>query len=225
MSLSDIGHLMCLPFDEIEPGNPTEAHEYLIKSTASLLAAQGRNWVPLIVKEVSLDRYQVIGNSFIYAVADEAGLEEVWCIIADDTEDTAAISESLAQERVVKTNLSTASREEISVALDYLLKQPGTPLKGVKSASAVARIDEAPRQYWSDLKPITKLGCGITAGKKLQVLEEIFYLTPQAMPEDITDRKILDSLTVTELKNMAKKRDVKGISKLKKSDLVNILSS
>jgi hypothetical protein len=45
------------------------------------------------------------------------------------------------------------------------------------------------------------------------------------MPEDITDRKILDSLTVTELKNMAKKRDVKGISKLKKSDLVNILSS
>ena len=85
MSLSDLGNLMCLPFDEIEPGEPTEAHEYLIQSAANLLGPEGRNWVPLIVKEMGPDQYQVIGNSFIYAVAAEAQLEKIWCIIADES--------------------------------------------------------------------------------------------------------------------------------------------
>ncbi|MGF1517184.1 MAG: Rho termination factor N-terminal domain-containing protein [Nodosilinea sp.] len=55
------------------------------------------------------------------------------------------------------------------------------------------------------------------------MLEEVFYLTPEPMPEVITDRKILETLTTQQLKGMAKKRDVKGLSKLKKADLVELL--
>ncbi|MBD2112031.1 MULTISPECIES: transcription termination factor rho family protein [Cyanophyceae] len=225
MSLSDVGNLMCLPFDEIEPGEPTEAHEYLIQSAASQLGPEGRNWVPLVVKELAPDQYQVIGNSFVYAVAAEAGLEEVWCIIADDAPETVAITQALAQETLPKTNLSTASREEISAALDYLMSQPSTPLKGVSHASLVARLDAAPRQYWKNLQPITKLGCRITAGKKLKTLEQVFYLTPEPMPEVITDRQLLESLSTQQLKTMAQKRDFKGLSKLKKADLVALLAA
>ncbi|MEA5453042.1 Rho termination factor N-terminal domain-containing protein [Leptolyngbya sp. CCNP1308] len=225
MSFSDVGNLMCLPFDEIEPGEPTDVHEYLIQSAANQLGPEGRNWIPVIVKETAPDQYQVIGNSFVYAVAAEAGLSEVWCIIADDLPETVSISRSLAQEVLPKTNLSIASREEISAAVDYVLRQPATPLKGVSHASLVARLDEAPRQYWKNLQPITKLGCRVTGGKKLKALEEVFYLTPEPMPEVITDRKILETLTTQQLKDMAKKRDVKGLSKLKKADLVELLAA
>ncbi|WP_035984852.1 Rho termination factor N-terminal domain-containing protein [Leptolyngbya sp. KIOST-1] len=225
MSRSDIGNLMCLPFDEIEPGEPTEAHEYLIQFAASQLGSEGRNWVPLVVKEIAPDQYQVIGNAFIYAVAAEAGLSEVWCVIADDKPETVSITRALAQEIPPKTNLSTASREEISAAIAYLTSQIDSPLKGINQASLIARLDDAPRRYWKNLQPITKLGCRITAGKKLKALEQLFYLTPEPMPEVITDRALLESLNTQQLKAMAKKRDIEGLSKLKKADLVNLLAA
>ncbi|MBE9111970.1 Rho termination factor N-terminal domain-containing protein [Nodosilinea sp. LEGE 07298] len=225
MSLSDVGNLMCLPFDEIEPGEPSEVHEYLIQFAANQLGPEGRNWIPLVVKETAPDQYQVVGNAFIYAVAAEAGLGEVWCIIADDSPETVAITQALAQETQPKTNLSTASREEISAAIDYLMSQADSPLKGTNPASLVARLDDAPRQYWKDLKPITKLGCRITAGKKLKALEQIFYLTPKPLPEVITDRALLESLNTQQLKAMAKKREIEGLSKLKKADLVKLLAA
>jgi roadblock/LC7 domain-containing protein len=83
-NLSDIGNLMHLYMDEIQAGEGTDAPEFLITATAKKLnELGGRNWVPVIVKEIGEDQYEVIGNSFIYAVAEEAGLEKVWCIIAD----------------------------------------------------------------------------------------------------------------------------------------------
>ncbi|MDB9527045.1 Rho termination factor N-terminal domain-containing protein [Oscillatoria sp. CS-180] len=225
MSLSDTGNLMCLPFEEIEPGIPTEVHAYLIQETAKYLEEQSRNWVPLIVKEVGLDQYQVIGNSFIYAVASEAGLEEVWCIIADSTPETESLTQALCREIIPKVNLSTANRDEISSALDFLMLLPNSPLKGVNHASAVARIDEAPRQYWKSLTPITKLGCRITVGKKLKFLEQVFYLTPQPIPKVITDRRLLDSFSTKELKVLAKKREIRGYSKKKKAELIELLAN
>jgi len=84
-SSNSIGSLMHLPINEIDPGDGTDAPEFLIKATANILKQKGgRNWIPVIVKETGEDKYQVIGNSFVYAVAEQAGLERVWCIIADD---------------------------------------------------------------------------------------------------------------------------------------------
>jgi hypothetical protein len=197
----------------------------LINATArELNNSDGRNWIPLIVKEVSEDSYQVIGNNFIYSVAEAAGLEKVWCIIADDSEITAKLSRMLAREETPRINLSTASTEEIKSALEYLIVQPDTPLKRVNLLKATNRIDEAPRKYWQDFKPVTKLGCGITAGKKVKALEQVFYLTPEAMPDDIKDAKVLNTLTNTELKKIAKKRSLSGYSKYSKSQLVDLLS-
>lgn len=225
MSSFDIGNLMCLSFDAIEPGQPTKAHEFLVTAAASQLGPEGRNWVPLIVKETEPDQYEVIGNAFVYAVAAVAELDEVWCIIADDTPETAAIAQALSGEVTPKVNLSHASRDEISAALDYVISQPASPLKGINLATVVTRIDESPRKYWATLKPITKLGCRITAGKKLKALEAVFYLTPEPIPEVVQDRSLLESFNVTQLRSMAKKRQVSGYSKLKKADLVEQLAA
>ena len=211
--------------DEIKPGEGTDAPEFLITATAKKLnELGGRNWVPVIVKEIGEDQYEVIGNSFIYAVAEEAGLEKVWCIIADSKDETVELTKVLSGEVTPKINLSTATRDDIKAALQYLIEKPGTELKSLKLLIATDRIDEAPRQYWKTLEPITKLKCGITSGKKLNALKEVFYLTPQSMPEAIKDITTLKTLTAGELKDIAKKRGKTGYSKKKKDELVELLS-
>ena len=183
----DIGNLMNLYLDEIDLDEGVNIPSFLIKASAHLLNQKGgRNWIPVIVKEIEEDRYKVIGNSFIYAIAKEAGLERIWCIIADDSSDTSELTKVLAGESIPKINLSKASRDEIAAALEYLIEQPGSILKTIKIAIATNRIDEAPRQYWKTLDPIVNLKCGITKGKKLDALKQVFYLIPQAMPDIIT---------------------------------------
>lgn len=225
MGLNDVGNLLCLPFDEIEPGVSTDAHDFLIESSARLLRKSERNWVPLVVKEVQRDRYEVIGNAYIYAAIEEAGLSEAWCVLADDSAQTAEVAAVLSGDALPKVNLSQASREQISTALDYLIEQPGTPLKGVSVATATNRISDAPRRYWKTLDPIAKLGCRISKGKKLKELARVFYLEPEPLPDVIKDPKLLNSFTATDLKKMARKRGMKGYSKLRKADLVDALAA
>ncbi len=224
-NLSDVGNLMHLYLDEIDPGEGTDTPEFLITATAKKLNQLGsRNWIPVIVEEINEDQYQVIGNSFIYAVAQEAGLEKVWCIIADSSQETTEIVQVLSGETQPKINLSTATRDEIKSALQYLIKKQNSVLKSVKLLVATDSLDEAPRQYWKNFEPITKLKCGITKGKKINALKEIFYLEPQPIPEGIKDSKILNTLTVAELKKIAKKRKIPGYTKKTKAQLVELLS-
>ncbi|HSF74810.1 MAG TPA: Rho termination factor N-terminal domain-containing protein [Microcoleus sp.] len=224
-SSNSIGSLMHLPINEIDPGDRSNIPEFLLKATANILKEKGgRNWIPVIVKDIGEDRYQVISNYFVYAVAEQAGLDRVWCIIADARDDTITLTKILAGEEKPKINLSTASRDEIMAALQYLIEQPNSDLKSVKLAVATNRIDEAPRQYWKNFEPITSLKCGITKGKKLDAIKSVFYLTPQSMPDTINDVTILRTMTTVELKAIAKKRGIAGITKMKKDALVEALS-
>lgn len=222
----EMGNLISLYVDEIEINNGCDLPEFLIKASAKILNQQGGiNWIPVIVKQIAESQYEVIGNSFIYAIAVEAGLERVWCIVADDSQKTAELSQILAREKIPKINLSQASRDEIKSALEYLIEKPDSVLKSVKLAIATSRIDEAPREYWQNFEPIVNLKCGITRGKKLEALKEIFYFTPQSLPNTITDVQILKTMTSVNLKAMAKKRGIVGISKMKKDDLIKVLTT
>ncbi|MDJ0616822.1 MAG: Rho termination factor N-terminal domain-containing protein [Calothrix sp. MO_192.B10] len=225
MSVSNIGNLMCLYMHEINPGKGTDAPEFLIKSAAkALMQSGGRNWVPVIVKEIGEDEYEVIGNAFVYAIAEEVGLERVWCIVADSSDRTLELTQILTGELIPKVNLSTATRDEIQAALRYVIEKPNSGLSGVKLAIATNRIEEAPRQLWQSLEPITKLKCGITKGKKLNALKEVFYLTPEVNTVSNNDDESLISLSLTQLRKLAKDKGISGYSKKKKQELITLLA-
>lgn len=233
-----VGNLMCLYVDEIETNLSCDLPDFLIKTSAQkILQEGGINWIPVIVKKLADSRYELIANVFVFAIALEAGLERIWCIIVDNEEKTAELAQILAKEKIPRINLSTASRDEIRSALEYLIEKPSSPLKGIKIAIATKKIDEAPRQQWKNLTEITKLKCGITRGKKLESLAEVFYLSPEQNNDQSTakitniatndhDKNINDweKLTVKDLKLEAKKQGLVGYSKMKKSELIDLLS-
>jgi hypothetical protein len=223
--LTDVGNLMYLYLDELQVEQSTTVPEFMIQATAKLLESSGgRNWVPVIVREIGKDRYEVIANAFVYAVAEAAGLERLWCIVADSSDMTADLSRALAQESIPKINLSIATRDEIMAALRYLIEQPNSALKGVDLSVAVNRIETArDRPYWKSLDAIAALKCKITKGTKLDALQQVFYLTPEPTPPPgkVDD---LHKMSASELKAMAKSRQIPGYSKLKKADLIMALS-
>ncbi|MGB7713132.1 MAG: hypothetical protein WBL95_26950 [Microcoleus sp.] len=177
----DIGKLMYLPLASIEPGELCSESEFIITAAAeAILNSGGLNWIPVIVKETGDDQYQVVSNSFIYAVAQQAELKRVWCIIIEPESKNIEQAKILAREAIPKVNLSTESRDTILAALGYLVAQPGSALKGLDVMVAANRISAANRETWSNFNPITTLRCGITRGKKLDALATVFYLSPPA---------------------------------------------
>jgi hypothetical protein len=217
ISFSDVGKLMHLPLADIQSEEIIEAPAFVISAAAeALLNANGRNWIPLIVQQVDKYEYQVTSNAFIYAVAHEAGLERIWCVITDDSPETISLTKVLAREQSPKVNLSNATRETIQDALKYLIERPGSSLSKVDLLVATNVIDAADRRYWKDFSPITKLKCGITAGKKLDALAELFYLAPikpPSPPEPICIRTSSQDEILIQLKYLSE-QNIGGLEKI-----------
>ena len=222
--------LMHLWLHEITVPEPTDAPQFLLDVVSEALKQSGgKNWIPVIVKEVSKGEYVVVANSFIYAAAENAGLEKVWGVIVDNEENAEYLTKVLAREIVPKLDLANASYEQIQGALEYVSEKPNSALKGIKLLVAVNRIAESPRQNWKSLDELTKLKCGITKGKKLDALKEVFTLNVKSVKEPVEVNapkpiQSLDSLSLTELKAMAKDKKLKGYSKKTKAELVDLLS-
>lgn len=222
----EFGSLLLLYTDDLESELPVKAHEFLLKKAAeSIENSGGRNWLPVIVKQIALEKYQVIANQFIFAAAEEAGLERLWCLVVEDSPEIIEATQILTQERIPRVNLTYATYDEISVALDYFKVRHRGKLTNFNVTKAVSRIYEAPRQFWKEsLTEVIDLKCGITKGIKLNLFKEIFYVTPEPLPSTITDPKILSIFKKEELKEMAKKRGLKKYSNLNKDALINLLS-
>ena len=179
----NIGKLMHLPLAAIEPGKQISESEFILTAAAEgICNTGGRNWIPVIVKETADYQYEVVSNHFVYAVAQKAELERVWCIVIEPDDKSIEQAKILSREITPKVNLTTASRETILAALRYLIAEPGSDLKGVDAIVAANRISSANRESWSSLSPITTLKCGITKGKKLDALAKVFFVSPPPAP-------------------------------------------
>lgn len=183
MNNNDAMQLMYLWVHEISVPEPINTTRFLVDVAADTLNQHGgKNWIPVVVKELGKGQYEVIANSFVYAVAEAAGLEKVWCIVAHESENAELVAKVLAGETIPKLNLSTASYEQIKTALEYATEQSNSALKGVKVLVVANRISEAPRETWKTLDEVIKLKCGITKGKKLDALAKVFFLSEPVLP-------------------------------------------
>ncbi|CAD5925680.1 hypothetical protein PCC7805_00961 [Planktothrix agardhii] len=180
----NIGKLMHLPLIDIEPGQEITEPEFFVSSAAeAILQANGRNWVPVIVQEIADYQYQAVSNHFVYAAAQKAQIERVWCIVIDPKPSNIEQAKILTRETNPLVNLCTASRDTIIEALRYLQSEPGSPLKTVDLIKVTNPILESNRETWADFNELIKLKCGITKGKKLDCLKQVFYCKPLPIKE------------------------------------------
>ncbi len=223
----DIGKLEYFDLDDIIPNEESKESEFLINATANILAKNGgHNWIPLMVKKIEGNKYQVVGSNFIYSVAEAAELEKVWCIVIEPTPEAEETIKVLAKEVMPKINLSNATREDIKSALQYLISQPGSPLKTIDLLSTIQKLEKASKEYWTDFNPVISLKCGITKGKKLEAFKTAFYLTPLSPPPPPALPSIdeLKALKVADLKKVAKERGVPNYTKMSKAALLEYFS-
>ncbi|MHC5727169.1 MAG: ParB N-terminal domain-containing protein [Nostoc sp.] len=210
----NIGKLMHLMLTDIEPGDQFSESEFIIKAAAeTVLQADRRNWIPVIVKQIGDYQYQVVSNHFVYAVAQQAKLERVWCIVISPESQNIEQAKILAREVLPKVNLNTASRDTILAALKYLISEPSSPLKSVDPIIATNRIAESNRKTWPNFDPIIALKCGITKGKKLDALAKVFFLSslPASPP--------LPPPEIVSIKSASRDEVFTGLSYLSKSQI------
>jgi hypothetical protein len=171
-NFDNIGQLMYLPLDKIDSEIEFTESEFILEAAVeSVKEVNGRNWIPLIVQEVG-NKYKLVSNPFVYAVMHRANLEKVWAIVIDPDPKNIEQAKILSKEITPKINLSTASRSSIEAGLKFL------GIAGINIITATNKIEEADRETWKDLSPITKLKCGFTTQAKLEPLKKVFYIVP-----------------------------------------------
>ena len=176
----NIGKLMHLKLSKIESAEPCSESEFIIAGAAeAVLQAGNRNWIPIIVKETGDYQYQVVSNHFVYAVAQQAKLDLVWCIVIDPKPSNIEQAKILAREANPQVNLSTASKDTIIAVLKYLVKEHNW--KNVKPVETANKIVDSNREQWSDFTPLTKLQCGLTKAR-LDFVAKVFSISPPPPP-------------------------------------------
>ncbi len=176
----NIGKLMDLKLSKIESAEPCSESEFIIAGAAeAVLQAGNRNWIPIIVKETGDYQYQVVSNHFVYAVAQQAKLDSVWCIVIDPKPSNIEQAKILAREANPTVNLSTASKDTIIAVLKYLVKEHNW--KNVKPVETANKIVDSNREQWSDFTPLTKLQCGLTKAR-LDFIAKVFSISPPPPP-------------------------------------------
>ena len=176
----NIGKLMHLNLSKIESAEPCSESEFIIAGAAeAVLQAGNRNWIPIIVKETGDYQYQVVSNHFVYAVAQQAKLDLVWCIVIDPKPSNIEQAKILAREANPQVNLSTASKDTIIAVLKYLVKEHNW--KNVKPVETANKIVDSNREHWSDFTPLTKLQCGLTKAR-LDFIAKVFSISPPPPP-------------------------------------------
>jgi hypothetical protein len=131
MSKNNIGGLIYTATKNITGGQPLTEDERAVVSTLAIsMKALQRNWQPIFVRETGLHQFQLIGNAIILEAAKLAGLEVVYCIQIDD-------SDQIEQE-IINTQQLTTRRGDTSIAgvdLSPLLKRIDTMESAVNEHS------------------------------------------------------------------------------------------
>jgi ParB-like chromosome segregation protein Spo0J len=89
MSKDDIGSMIRTATKNISGGQQlSQSEQAIVSNLAISMRESQRNWQPIFVRETGLYQFQLIGSSLILEAAKLAGLEVVYCIQVDESENT-----------------------------------------------------------------------------------------------------------------------------------------
>ena len=165
----ELGDILRIPSEFVETKSKAKLNATLVKSLANKLKASKKNILPIIVKQTSEDEYEAIHNTLILEAAKQAGLEFVWCIAVDNQMETQILAET---GELFQVSLLDSSEKEIIEGLTFA-RDTETALKKLDPAKVAKVIVSARTPSWKDLKPLSKLKCGVGA-KSAQVLLKYF---------------------------------------------------
>ena len=165
----ELGEILRIPSEFVETKSKVKLNTTLVKSLANKLKASNKNILPIIVKQISEDEYEAIHNTLILEAAKQAGLEFVWCIAVDNQMETQILAET---GELFQVSLLDSSEKEIIEALTFA-RDTETSLKKLDPAKVAKVIVSARTPSWKDLKPLSKLRCGVGA-KAAPVLSQYF---------------------------------------------------
>lgn len=86
--MRDVGQVMNIYDADISPpSSKSKKHNATQQEVDALakkiLETNGKNWVPVIVKQTGEDKYEVVGNHFAYDVMKRAGTGRMWATVVD----------------------------------------------------------------------------------------------------------------------------------------------
>jgi len=165
----ELGEILRIPIEFVENKSKVKLNTTLVKSLANKLKASNKNILPIIVKQKSEDEYEAIHNTLILEAAKQAGLEFVWCIAVDEKMESQILAET---GELFQVSLLDSSEKEIIEALTFA-RDTETALKKLEPAKIAKVIVSARTPSWKDLKPLSKLKCGVGA-KAVPVLSKYF---------------------------------------------------
>lgn len=180
-SLKSIGQLIRVPIEQVELTEGYEVPAYQVGVLAEKLQhADVRNWVPVIVQEPTLRRFQVVGNGHILDAMKAAGQEYVWVAVIPEDPQIEEQVNFLTGKSPLRINLCTASYEIILEGLRHLRDTPANKLETLNITLVAERIlKESGRFTWTSLQPLSKLGFKSITSAKLKVFAEIFEAKPE----------------------------------------------
>ncbi|MGL4882339.1 MAG: hypothetical protein ACRC8K_14950 [Waterburya sp.] len=170
-NFSDIGKYLRIPCKKITNKNQSQFHSVIIDAIAEKLKTNQRNFLPLIVKEIDEEKYEVLLNDHVLEAANKAQLDFVWCIMADEQRGKQIEVESRQRFEI---NLLTASEKTIAEMFDYI-KSIDSKFSQINPQEVARIIVENRSNQWKSFKPLTKLRCKI-GRQKLDILGNFFCL-------------------------------------------------
>ena len=164
-----LGEIIRIPCECIEPSTKPKFNKSILKNITTQLKKSGKNILPVFIKQVDEDNYKAIHNILVLEAAKKAKLDFIFCIAVDDLMESQLLLEIGDK---LQVSLIDSSEKQIKEVLEFAQgKNP--KLKRLKVDKVVTTIIDARTPSWQNLKPLSKLKCGVGA-KTAAILGDYF---------------------------------------------------
>lgn len=174
ISLDDItlGELLRIPCEYITAQSTELFHPILLQHLSEELKKSQENISPIFIKRIAEDEYYAIHNTLTLAAAKKAKLDFVFCIAINEQMEHQILLET---GEILQISLLDASLTELVAILEFA-KEKEAKLNRIQVDKVAQTIMDFRSPSWRNLKPLSKLRCGV--GLKTAPIVGKYFIFP-----------------------------------------------